>query len=273
MPELRGTGHVGGRAGVAPVSMKSLSAGRIAFGASAVLFGVLTLMWHDFDTWQSLYRILRWPGGTAIGDVLMIALVLGGALIAIPRGVHIGSRLLAALFAIFSIVCILGIFKAPKIFGEYDGVFEQVAMLSAAIAIVATTLVDSSRSARLLTFARIGYGISLISFMLAQIIYVGMTSPLVPKWLPPNQTFWAWATTAAFGLAALGVLLNIRARLALGLTAVMLAVFGLVVWVPALIAHPESHNNWSEFAFNALIMAAAWVTANAVGRSPKRLTI
>jgi hypothetical protein len=253
--------------------MKSLSIGRVAFGASAVLFGVLTLMWHDFDTWQSLFRILRWPAGTVIGDALMLALIAGGILVAIPRGVHIGSRILVALFALFTIVCIFGIVKAPKIFGEYDGVFEQVAMLSAAISIVAATLLDSSRSARLLTFARIGYGVSLISFMLAQIIYFGMTTPLVPKWLPPNQTFWAWATTVAFGLAAVGVLLNIRARLALGLTALMLAVFGLVVWVPALIAHPESHNNWSEFAFNALIMAAAWVTASAVGRSAKRLTI
>ncbi|HEY3677051.1 MAG TPA: hypothetical protein VGK84_13770 [Candidatus Tumulicola sp.] len=247
--------------------------GRAVFGISSVLFGVLTLMWHDFDTWQSLFRILRWPGGTVVGDVLMIALIAGGVLVAIPRGVHLGSRILAVLFALFTIVCIFGIFKAPKIFGEYDGVFEQVAMLSAAIAIVATTLVDTARSARLLTFARIGYGLSLISFMLAQIIYFGLTAPLVPKWLPPNQTFWAWATTVAFGLAAVAVLLNIRARLALGLTAVMLAVFGLVVWVPALIAHPESHNDWSEFAFNALIMAAAWVTADSVGRSAKRLTI
>jgi hypothetical protein len=246
---------------------------RAIFGISAVLFGVITLMWHDFDTWQSLFRILRWPAGAVIGDVLMIALIAGGILVAVPRGVHLGSRILVALFAIFTIVCILGVFKAPKVFGVYDGVFEQVAMLSAAISIVATTLVDSLRSTRLLTFARIGYGLSLISFMLAQIIYFGMTTPLVPKWLPPNQTFWAWATTVAFGLAAVAVLLNIRARLALRLTAVMLAVFGLVVWVPALIAHPESHNNWSEFAFNALIMAAAWVTANAVGRSAKRLTI
>ena len=248
--------------------------GRAIFGISAVLFGVLTLMWHDFDTWQSLFRILRWPAGTVIGDALMIALIVGGVSIVVSRGVHAGSRILAAIFAIFTVVCILGVFKAPKIFGVYDGVFEQVSMLSAAIALIATTLVDPLRSTRLLTFARIGYGVSLISFMLAQIIYFGLTAPLVPKWLPPNQTFWAWATTVAFGLAAVAVLLNIRARLALALTAAMLAVFGLAVWVPALIAHPESHNNWSEFAFNALIMAAAWVTASAFhGRSPKRSTI
>jgi hypothetical protein len=253
--------------------MKIALYGRAVFGISAALFGVITLMWHDPDTWQSLYRILRWPLGPAIGDVLMVLLVAAGFLLVVPRGVQIGSRVLVALFTLFSLVCIVGIFKAPKVFGEYDSVFEQISMLSGALAIVATTLVVSARPARLITVARIGYGLSLVSFMLAQIIYLGLTTPLVPKWLPPNPTFWAWFTTVAFGLAAVATLLNLRARLALGLSALMLALFGLIVWVPALIAHPESHNNWSEFALNSLIMAAAWVIANAMGSVNRRSSI
>jgi hypothetical protein len=27
--------------------------GRIVFGASAVLFGVIAVLWHDADTWQT----------------------------------------------------------------------------------------------------------------------------------------------------------------------------------------------------------------------------
>jgi len=104
-------------------------------------------------------------------------------------------------------------------------------------------------------------------------VYFGVTAGVVPKWIPPNQAFWAGLTTVAFALAAIAILLNIRARLALALTAAMIAVFGLLVWVPALIAHPQSHNNWSEFALNFMIMAAAWVTINAVGRSASPRTI
>jgi hypothetical protein len=34
--------------------MKTALYGRIVFGASAVLFGVIALMWYDSDTWQYL---------------------------------------------------------------------------------------------------------------------------------------------------------------------------------------------------------------------------
>ncbi|HEY1428080.1 MAG TPA: hypothetical protein VGF18_00775 [Candidatus Tumulicola sp.] len=244
--------------------MKSTSYGRIVFGIFTALFGAICLMWHDFDTWQSIFRILSLPFGAVVGDVLMVALIAGGLFLLVPVAVRAGARILIALFAIFAIACVVGIFSHPKMFAEYDTLLEQVSMLSGALAIAATAESVSSRAAMLNLVARIGYGLSLVSFMLAQIIYYGDTAPLVPKWLPPNEAFWAWATTVAFGLAAVAVLLDIRARLALGLTALMLAMFGLIVWVPALIAHP-THNNWSEFSLNAIIGAAAWVTMNAAG--------
>jgi hypothetical protein len=39
--------------------MKTAFYGRIVFGASAILFGVIALMWHDPDTWQTLTEISR----------------------------------------------------------------------------------------------------------------------------------------------------------------------------------------------------------------------
>jgi hypothetical protein len=42
--------------------MKTVLYGRIVFGASAVLFGVIALMWHDADTWQNLQHIWSLPG-------------------------------------------------------------------------------------------------------------------------------------------------------------------------------------------------------------------
>jgi hypothetical protein len=52
--------------------------GRILFGASAVLFGVIALMWHDPDTWQNLQQVWRLPFGTIIGGCLMTAQITGG---------------------------------------------------------------------------------------------------------------------------------------------------------------------------------------------------
>ena len=41
--------------------MKTPLYGRIVFGASAVLFGVIALMWHDAETWQTLIKIGACP--------------------------------------------------------------------------------------------------------------------------------------------------------------------------------------------------------------------
>jgi hypothetical protein len=40
--------------------------------------------------------------------------------------------------------------------------------------------------------------------------------------------------------------------------ALMTGLFGVLVWIPLLIAHPETHLNWSEFALTLLIAGAAW---------------
>ena len=239
--------------------MKSALYARIVFGASAVLFGVIALMWHDADTWQSLHRILMLPLGTIVGACLMIALIIGGIGIVFPRTARSASIVLVVVYALFTLTCIPGIVAAPKVFGQYDGFFEQFALLSGAIAVYAAT--GAIHAPALGRAARIGLGLAVISFTLAQIIYLKVTVALVPTWIPPSEMFWAILTTVAFALAAFAILFNLRARMALRLLTLMIALFGILVWIPLLVAHPEAHGNWSEFALNFLIAGAAWVVA------------
>ncbi len=238
--------------------MKTALYGRIVFGASAVLFGVIALMWHDPDTWQSLSSLWKLPAGYVVGGILMVAQIAGGILLVFPRGPRPASIVLVVVYALFSLACIPGIVAAPRVFGQYDGFFEQFSLLSGAVAVYAATAVRATAFARA---ARLGFGLSVISFTLAQIVYLRVTADLVPTWIPPNQMFWAILTTIAFALAAVAIFINVRARLALRLLTLMLALFGLLVWVPRLIAHPEAHLNWSEFALNFLITGAAWIVA------------
>lgn len=245
--------------------MRTALYGRILFGASAVLFGVIALMWHDADTWQSLARIWRLPLGSTLGACLMVAQIAGGAGLPFRRTTPFGSTLLIVVYALSCLVCLGGIAAAPRLFDSYDGFFEQFALLSGAVAVYASTLPAVKRTLTLRRAARIGIGLCAIVFMAAQIVYPGVTAELVPTWLPPNQTFWATLTTVAFGLAAIAILINVRARLALGLMTLMLALFGLLVWVPRVIAHPGSHGTWSEFALNYLITGAVWAVVSVVG--------
>jgi len=241
--------------------MTTASYGRIVFGASAVLFGVIALKWYDADTWQTLRQIWSLPFGTIIGGCLMALQIAGGIGIAYPRAARVGSIVLGVVYLLFSLACIPAILAAPGAYEHFGSFFEQFSLLCGAIAVYAATEVNDARALAFGRAARLGLGVCAVSFTLSQIFYPAATASLVPKWIPPSQMFWAILTTIAFALAAIAILINRQARLALRLMTLMLALFGVLVWIPRLIAHPETHLNWSEFALTALIMGAAWMVA------------
>ena len=78
--------------------MKTAWYGRILFGASAVLFGVIALLWHDADTWQTLRQIWTLPFGTIIGGCLMAVQIAGGIAMLFPRTAHLASIALGIVY-------------------------------------------------------------------------------------------------------------------------------------------------------------------------------
>jgi hypothetical protein len=238
--------------------MKTALYGRFVFGASAVLFSVIALMWYDADTWQTLHQIWSLPRGTVIGGCLMIVQMAGGVGMQYPRTARLAAVALTVTYLLFSLACIPGIIAAPAVYVHYGSFFEQFTLLCGAIALYAATKKNAAHAIAIGQAARVGLGVCAISFTLSQTFYLRETADLVPKWIPPNQTFWAILTTIAFALAALSILINRQAQLATRLMTLMLALFGVLVWVPRLVAHPESHLNWSEFALTFLITGAVW---------------
>lgn len=235
----------------------------MVFGASAVLFGLIALMWHDADTWQTLREVWRLPFGAIIGGCLMVAQIAGGIGMQHPRTARLASMVLVVVYLLFSLANIPGIIAASNIYERYGGSFFQFfSLFCGAIALYAATEADAARALAFGRVARLGLGVCAISFTLGQILLPRETANLVPRWIPPNQMFWAVVTTIAFALAAIAMLINRQARLAMRLMALMLALFGVLVWVPLLIAHPEAHFNWSEFGLNFLITGAAWMVAD-----------
>jgi hypothetical protein len=78
--------------------------------------------------------------------------------------------------------------------------------------------------------------------------------------------FWAIFTTVLFGLAAVALLADRMALPASRLLALMILLFGLLVWVPELLANARSHNNWSETAETFAIAGVAWIVAELLDR-------
>jgi len=244
-------------------SMKTALYGRIFFGASAVLFGLIALMWHDPETWQNLQEIWRLPFGALIGGCLMTAQIAGGIGMQYPRTARLASVILGVVYLCFSLACIPGIIAASNIYERYGGsLFLFFSLLCGAIALYAATEANAARAAAFGRLSRLGLGVCAISFTLGQMLLPRETASLVPKWIPPNQMFWAILTTVAFGLAALAILFNRHARLATRLMTLMLALFGVLVWIPRLVAHPQVHFYWSECALTFLITGASWMVAD-----------
>jgi hypothetical protein len=233
------------------------SLGRHLFGASAFAFGVIIFLSHSYNGWH-LPPFLVYA--------LAAAFVLGGAAIQFPRAAKFGAILVGAAFLYFALRCVPQIFAKPRIYNSWGNFFEQFALLLGAAFIFARAASPLPRET-LNRLARILFAACSASFALEQAFYLAPTASLVPKWLPPSQMFWAYATTVLFALAAGALLANRMALLAARLLALMLALFGLIIWLPILFSAPHNYGNWSETAETFAIAAAAWILADLLSGS------
>ena len=210
--------------------------GRHVFGVAALAFGLITLAWHDYNGWHQPRFLIYAAAG---------AQIFGGAAIQFRRTAKTGAVVLGAVYLAFALLCVPGIVAAPRIYNSWGNFFEQLSLVTGPAIVYARWSSAWSRET-LNRIGRILLGMCAASFTLEQAFYLGATAHLVPKWLPPNQMFWAVTTIVLFALAALALLMNRMALLAARLLTMMLVIFGLLVWVPLVLADPHSHTNWSE---------------------------
>ncbi len=242
--------------------MKAATCGRIVFGASAVLFGVIALMWHDAATWQNTQHLWSLPFGMIIGGCLMAAQIAGGIGIWHPRTARPASIVLGIVYLCFSLACVPDIVAAANIYDQYGGSFFLfLSLVWGALALYAATEANAARAVLLGRVARVGLGVCAISFTLGQALQLRGTAQGVPSWIPFSHMFWAILTTIAFALAAIAILLNRQALLAMRLMTLMVALFGVLAWIPRVILLPGNHFMWSELAETLLVAGAAWVVA------------
>jgi hypothetical protein len=244
------------------VSTPGSNLGRHVFGVAALGFGLITLAWHDYN-FQLLY-IWNAPDGRVLVYAAAAAQIFGGAAIQFRRTAKTGAVVLGAVYLVFALLCVPRIVATPQTYDRWGNFFEQFSLVTGA-AIVYARLSSAWAPETLHRIGRILLGICTASFALEQAIYLDATATLVPKWLPPSQTFWAVTTTVAFALAAVALLTNRMALLATRLLTMMIVIFGLLVWVPLLLSDPHNHTNWGETAETFAIAGAAWILADLLG--------
>jgi uncharacterized membrane protein YphA (DoxX/SURF4 family) len=237
--------------------------GRHVLGLAAILMGAFTLVWPGFYGLPQIWAVAKIPHREILAYIAAAVEIFGGAAMQWPKTARAGAIALAGVFTVFALFMLPLIGKSPKVFGYWDGFFEPFSQAAGAlIAFAKVARSASERPSRLALFGYKSFGVCVVSFTIAQVVYFAHTAELVPKWLPPGQNFWAVATTMAFALAAIALLSGRVALLASRLFTAMLLGFWALVWLPICFATPRSMENWSENVVTLSVAGTAWIVAD-----------
>lgn len=234
------------------------------YGLGAVALGLVGLVWGDYGVvWQPANTV---PGQSALGYAAALPPLLAGLAIQWQRGAGPGALALIVLYCLAVILLDVpaGIAQ-PSVFVAWYGVAEHLALMaSGLVAYAYCARLEPATAARLSKIGRLIFGFCLIYFGLAHHFYLAYTVKMVPAWLPPGQTFWAYATAVGHIAAGIAILSGICARTAAMLLTAMFVVFAILVHAPTIITHPHVHFNWVENSVNFALIGSAWVIAASI---------
>ena len=241
------------------------------YGLGVMALGMVCLALGDFDPGQPVPK--DFPVRTILAYAAATFMLVAGAAVEWRRTAAWGAAALTAYYALVVVILMNGrvVLARYAEFATYSGVAEQVAIAAGALIVYsASARIDATLAARLMRLGQRTFGACALLFGGAHFFYMNLTAPLVPKWLPPTQEFWAYATGVGHIAAGVAILTGVQARLAAILLTAMFASFTALVHVPLLLADPSRHMNWSENALNLALIGAAWVVADSLARHPER---
>ena len=237
------------------------------YGIGVMALAMVCLAWGDFDPGQPA------PKGFADRTVLAYAaaafMLFAGAAVEWRRTTARAAAALTAYYALIVVILMNGrvVLAHYGEYGAYSGTAEQLAIAAGGLIVYAgSARIDAALSARLTRLGQMTFGVCALLFGGAHFCYMNLTAPLVPRWLPPTQEFWAYATGVAHIAAGIAILASVQARLAAVLLTAMFASFTPLVHGPMLVADPSSHVIWAENALNLALTGVAWVVADSLAR-------
>ena len=231
--------------------------GRWLFAAACVAFGVQGLILSTF-----IVALQPMPAGWlpalpwawVDGGVLIVA----GLSLTMDRTARAGALVLAALF-LFTALGIQGrpLIEHPK--AVADDFFHVMAIGAGALA-VAASVGRTDWSGRAGLAARLIFGVCTIGHGVMHFVFFKFTADFIPAWIPGHD-FWAAATGIAQIAAGLAILSGVLGRLAAILTGAMYASWFPIVHIPRVMAHPETHQEWTSLGIVAALSASALLVA------------
>jgi len=230
-----------------------------------IAIGALCLTWGTFNQGQPVPK--DFPGRTILAYAAAVFMLIAGAAVEWRRTAAWGAAALTAYYALVVVILMYGhvLLAHYAEFLPYEGLAIQVAITAGALLVYAANAkIDAALATRLTRLGQLAFGVCALIFGGAHFVCMSLTAPLVPKWLPPAQVFWAYATGVGHIAAGAAILTGVQARLAAILLTIMFASFTPLVHLPMLLADPSSHWIWSENAANLALTGVAWVVADSL---------
>ena len=243
--------------------MGVVGVGRCMFAIAAASVGILALAygdfapaWHAFPAWV--------PGQEICIEAISVILLAASAALCVPRSSIPGLWAIGVYYLIWAVIASAPIFAAPLSIGAWYGTTEALTALAGAVLLYA--LLRPERSPLAARTAQIVFGLTCVFYGWSHFAYADYTAGMVPAWLPGGVVV-AYFTGACHMAAGLGLIARVLPRLAATLEAVMMSLFGLLVWVPTFLIDDKPkwatppQNQWTELVVNLVLAAAAWIVA------------
>jgi uncharacterized membrane protein YphA (DoxX/SURF4 family) len=254
--------------------MRIIGFGHGLFAIASASLAILSLTYGDLaPIGQSLPTWIPWRETWLYGSALLVLAASAGLCFsrtALPSAWTIG-----AYQAIWAATCVPQILSNPLSVGAWYGFCEALTALVGAWILYlmlrwqprgSEMPIASERAVRA---AQVLFGLACVFYGWSHFAYADYTAGMVPAWLPGRLGF-AYFTGLGHVAAGIGIIVGIVPRLAATLEAIMMSLFGLLVWVPSFFAQPRPawatppQNQWSELVVNLVLAATAWIVATSL---------
>jgi uncharacterized membrane protein YphA (DoxX/SURF4 family) len=251
--------------------MRTAGLGQGWFAIATAGLAIWSLTYGDF-AWgaQSLLARIPWRETWVYGSALIILAASAGLCFtrtALPSVLTIG-----AYQTVGAAISVPQILSKPLSVEAWYPFCEALTPLVAAWLLYAMLRRQSRGTERPLASegavraAQVFFGLTCVFYGGSHFVYAGYTAAMVPTWLPGRMAF-AYLTGLGHVAAGLAIIVGILPRLAATLEAIMMSLFGLLVWVPSFFAQPRPkwagspEHQWSELVVTLVLAASAWIVA------------
>jgi uncharacterized membrane protein len=240
---------------VQTVHLSSIGTSRALLAISLASVAILTLSYGDFvPAGQPVPAWIPARQTWIYGSASLILITSGGLVFA--RTAPASLLIFGAYQALWTLICALPIFSTPHNISSWYGFCEALTPLLSACIV-------SGRAVRL---AQALFGLTCVFYGYSHFIYADYTAAMVPSWLPARLGL-AYFTGLAHCAAGIAIAAGVLPRLAATLEALMMGLFGVLVWVPSFFTHPRPtwaipiQNAWSELTVNLVLATCACLLA------------